>query len=75
MKNNGTAIAKNVVITDDLPVGVTFVSADAPCVQAMATVTCAIGSLNPGEEKTYEVKVKVDQWGNADPSATHQLDV
>jgi len=74
-KNVGTAIADNVVITDSLPAGLTFVSADAPCVEAAATVTCEIGSLNPGEEKVYDVKVKVEQWGTADPAAEHLLDV
>ena len=74
-KNIGSAIAENVVITDSLPVGMSFVSADAPCVEGAGTVTCGIGSLAPNEEKTYTVKVKVDQWGTANPSADHQLDV
>lgn len=74
-KNVGTAKADNVVITDNLPVGLTFVSADAPCVEASATVTCEIGTLAVGEEKTYAVKVTVDQWGTADPAAEHLLDV
>ncbi|MBK5233234.1 MAG: DUF11 domain-containing protein [Thermoleophilia bacterium] len=74
-KNIGTAIANNVVITDSLPVGVSFVSADAPCVEATGTVTCEIGSLNPGEEHTYQVKVKVDPWGSANTAEDHLLDV
>ena len=74
-KNVGNAVANDVVITDSLPVGLSFVSADAPCVEALGTVTCAIGSLAPNEEKAYEVKVKVDQWGTADPNADHLLDV
>jgi uncharacterized repeat protein (TIGR01451 family)/fimbrial isopeptide formation D2 family protein len=74
-KNVGTAKAENVVITDNLPVGLSFVSADAPCAEANATVTCKIGALDPGQEKSYAVKVKVDQWGTADPAAEHLLDV
>lgn len=74
-KNNGPGQAKNVVVTDTLPVGVTFVGADAPCTQAAGTVTCALGTLEAGEEVTLEVKVTVDQWGDADPSADHLLDV
>lgn len=74
-KNIGSAIAQDVKITDSLPVGVTFVSADAPCVENAGTVNCAIGSLNPGEEKTYTVKVTVDPWGTANSAEDHLLDV
>ncbi|MGB0119564.1 MAG: isopeptide-forming domain-containing fimbrial protein [Solirubrobacterales bacterium] len=74
-ENVGTAMAEDVVITDTLPAGLSFVSADAPCVEATATVTCEIGDLKPGETKTYDVKVKVDPWGDADPAAEHLLDV
>ena len=62
-------------ITDSLPVGVTFVSADAPCVETAGTVNCAIGSLNPGEEKVYEVKVTVDPIGTFNSANDHLLDV
>jgi hypothetical protein len=31
--------------------------------------------MNPGDERILEVKVKVDPWGTADPSADHLLDV
>ena len=74
-KNVGTAPADDVLITDSIPVGLTFVSADAPCVEAAATVTCEIGTLAPGEEKSYEVKVTVDPFGTADPSYDHLTDV
>jgi uncharacterized repeat protein (TIGR01451 family)/fimbrial isopeptide formation D2 family protein len=74
-ENIGNAIANNVVITDPIPVGLSFVSADAPCTESGGTVNCAIGSLMPGEVKTYQVKVTVDAWGNANPAANHQLDV
>ena len=74
-ENVGTAIAEDVVITDNLPAGLSFVSADAPCVEALATVKCEIGDLGVGESKTFDVKVKVDPWGDADPTAEHLLDV
>lgn len=74
-ENVGNATADNVVITDPIPVGMTFVSADAPCTQAAGTVNCQIGSLDPGQVKTYQVKATVDQWGDADPSVDHLLDV
>ncbi len=74
-ENIGTAIARNVVVTDMLPVGVSFVSADAPCTESAGNISCALGSLNPGDMVTLEVKVTVDPYGNADPSADHLLDV
>jgi len=74
-KNNGLGPAHDVVVTDALPPGVSFVSADAPCVEAAGTVTCELGTLDPGEEVSLEVKVKVEPWGSVDPNATHGLDV
>lgn len=75
VKNNGPSVAKNVVATDSLPNGVTFVSADAPCVEADGEVTCALGTLQPGEEKILEIKVKVDPWGTVNPNYEHLVDV
>ncbi len=74
-KNNGPGQANNVTITDPLPAGVSFVSADSPCVNAAATVTCELGTLQPGEEVTLEVKVKVDPATPSDPNLEHLLDV
>ena len=74
-KNNGPDPAGNVVVTDVLPAGVSFISADAPCTQASGTVTCVLGTLAAGQEVDLEVKVKVDHWGDTDPSADHLLDV
>jgi len=76
-ENVGNGVAHDVTITDPIPVGVTFANADDPCVESAGIVNCAIGSLAPGEVKTYEVKVTVDQWGTdeVDPAANHQLDV
>ena len=74
-KNAGTAAADDVVITDPLPAGVTFVSATSPCAFVTGTVTCEIGTLGPGDQKAYAVTVTVDPWGTADEDANHQLDV
>jgi uncharacterized repeat protein (TIGR01451 family) len=74
-KNNGPDPANNVTVTDPLPTGVSFVSADSPCVNASGTVTCELGTLQPGEEVTLEVKVKVDPATPADPNPDHLLDV
>jgi uncharacterized repeat protein (TIGR01451 family)/fimbrial isopeptide formation D2 family protein len=74
-ENLGTAIARDVVVTDTLPVGVSFVSADSPCVNSAGNISCAVGSLTPGDVKIYEIKVKVDPWGTPDKTAEHRIDV
>ena len=48
VQNAGPATAADVVVTEQLPAGVTFVSASAGCVEAAGLVTCTIGSLNSG---------------------------
>ncbi len=47
-ENVGTAIAENVVVTDTLPVGVTFVSADSPCVENAGNISCETRLDDPG---------------------------
>ncbi|MFN7944385.1 MAG: IPT/TIG domain-containing protein [Blastocatellia bacterium] len=49
--NNGPATASGVVVTDTLPAGVSFVSANATqgtCSFAGGTVTCNLGAMSPG---------------------------
>jgi uncharacterized repeat protein (TIGR01451 family) len=43
--NNGPADATNVVITDQLPTQVQFVSAEAPCAASGNLVTCKLGTV------------------------------
>jgi uncharacterized repeat protein (TIGR01451 family) len=43
--NNGPANATNVVITDQLPAQVQFVSAEAPCTASGNVVTCNLGTV------------------------------
>ncbi|MCK9249577.1 MAG: hypothetical protein M0P31_11475 [Solirubrobacteraceae bacterium] len=75
-RNAGPATARDVVIADTLPAGVTFVSADDPCVaDAGATgVRCEIGALPAGDARTVTVRARVDAIAGAfDPAASHQL--
>lgn len=58
--NNGPTDATNVVLTDTLPVGVTFVSVSPTgpvCTQAGGTVTCNLGGLVNGGSATVTIVV------------------
>ncbi|MGZ5474175.1 MAG: DUF11 domain-containing protein, partial [Thermoanaerobaculia bacterium] len=54
--NNGPGEATDVVVTDDLPAGTTFVSSSAGC-SGTTTVTCAVGTLAAGDSATIEIVV------------------
>ena len=58
--NNGPSDARDVEITDTLPAEVTFVDADAGCTHAAGVVTCAIGTLTPGQDATRTVRTRID---------------
>lgn len=72
--NPGASAADAVVLTDVLPSGVTFVSADAPCTYAGTTVTCAFGTLAPGATRTVTIKATVTA-PPAVPAHEHQIDI
>ncbi|MCO5316558.1 MAG: DUF11 domain-containing protein [Solirubrobacterales bacterium] len=74
-KNNGPAAAENVVVTDELPDGVTFVSADAPCTESGGKITCALGTLAPGQEVALKVRVRINPWSVSPSTGTHGIDV
>ncbi|WP_331714960.1 hypothetical protein, partial [Auraticoccus cholistanensis] len=60
--NNGPNAAASTVVTDTLPAGTTFVSADpstGTCGQSGGTVTCQLGTLAPGATVTIPVVVEV----------------
>lgn len=63
--NLGDADATGVVIRDELPDGVTYVSATSPCTQAGGVVTCNVGTLAPGASTTVTVTVTVDPIAGA----------
>ncbi|WP_309233801.1 hypothetical protein [Conexibacter sp. W3-3-2] len=77
--NAGPATARDVVITDTLPPGVHYASADAPCTigpgGAAGIVRCEVGSIPAGGSVTKELRVTVDPITVANPGASHQLDV
>jgi len=73
VKNTGSGAANDVTVTDQLPTGVTFVSATAPCVESGGTVTCALGTLAAGSTVTLLVEVEVDPLPAGDTGHQHQL--
>jgi|GEM_PF-1017343 len=47
VNNHGTVTATGVIVTDSLPLNVTFVAASPECSHNAGLVTCALGSLSP----------------------------
>jgi len=75
-KNAGPAAAQDTVITDLLPSGTTFVSADAPCAVQAGKVTCEVGTVPAGQSRSFAVRVTVDPITSAlDPNARMDLTV
>ena len=71
--NNGPAVATNVVVTDTLPAGTTFVSAtpsQGSCV-GTTTVTCSLGVLLPSASATISLVVTLPPtFGPVDNTAS-----
>lgn len=64
-KNGAEGLVNNVVVSDLLPAGTTFVSVSGatctmPAVGAVGTVSCMLGALNPGGSATFKITVKVN---------------
>ena len=59
--NRGTQAASGVTVTDSLPAGVTFLSCTDACVADGApTVVWNVGDLAVGDERTYQLTVRID---------------
>src|SRR5207244_3505856 len=66
--NGGPDDAANVTVTDPIPAGTSFVSADNGGTEAGGTVTWSIGSLANGASVTLHVTVHVDSGRTANHS-------
>ncbi len=73
--NGGPGDAANVMVTDPLPSGLTFVSASSPCTYAASLVSCSIGTVPDGGTQTFTVRARVNGTsGLGTDSQQHQLD-
>jgi uncharacterized repeat protein (TIGR01451 family) len=62
--NFGPAAAENVVLTDDLPDTVTFLSSSAPCTLGPGNVlTCNVGTIPPLNSTTVTIQVRPNAPG------------
>jgi uncharacterized repeat protein (TIGR01451 family) len=68
--NLGPDAATNVVVTDTLPSGVTFVSASPGCVHSAGVVTCNLGNIPAGDSVTITIVVTVTAPGTISNTAT-----
>jgi len=65
--NNSPTNAASVMVSDTLPMGVSFISADASqgsCTQEAGVVTCDLGGLNVGEAASVMIDVTADTQGS-----------
>ena len=79
VKNTGPDKAKNVVVHDTLPLGVTFDWASSGCSVSGVVVTCDAGDLNNGASKTFKIGVIANPIGSGGsvphPGQQHNLTV
>jgi uncharacterized repeat protein (TIGR01451 family) len=58
--NDGPTTAKNVTVTDSIPTGMSFLSADASCTESTGTVTCALGNVAVGASSSATIVMRAD---------------
>ena len=74
VRNDGPNQAHNVVVTDAAPGGVTFLTVTQPvngsCTVTPALLSCTLGTLGPGVERSIVLTARVTQAGTYVNSAT-----
>jgi uncharacterized repeat protein (TIGR01451 family) len=63
VNNNGSGAATNVVVTDTLPLGVSFVATSGCAEDPNGVPSCTLGGLAVGATKTYTVSAQVMDVG------------
>jgi uncharacterized repeat protein (TIGR01451 family) len=66
VKNNGPSDSASGVLSDPTPAGLTFVSATGPC----TSFPCTLGTLTPGQTKTFSATYTVNASGSVTNTAT-----
>ena len=56
VSNEGTGLAKDVVLTDPLPAGLSWKTDDQRCTITNGILTCQLGDLAPGDSTVVEVR-------------------
>jgi uncharacterized repeat protein (TIGR01451 family) len=69
VSNDGPDISP-ALVTDTLPAQVSLVSLDAGCSESGGTVTCDLGTLDPGESASFEIVVEAIADGTVTNTAT-----
>ena len=77
VRNNGTGPAAAVTLTDALPAGLTFVSRSTTkgTCSGTSTVTCNLGTINPGAANEVTVTIVATAGAAAAPSVTNTATV
>ncbi|WP_395658465.1 hypothetical protein [Nocardioides sp.] len=73
--NAGPGVARDVVVTDVLPAGTSFVSASSGCSNSGGTVTCHLGDIAGGDDAVATITVRIDALPSSITGHDHQLDV
>ena len=64
--NTGPSSASNVIVTDTLPAGTSYVSSTVPCASAPGNVRlCSVGALAAGAMTSFQIVVMVPSNANA----------
>jgi uncharacterized repeat protein (TIGR01451 family) len=63
VQNNGDAVARDVMLVDNIPPGMEVISAEAGGQYAGGRMTWSLGNLNPSDAKTVRITLKPTQIG------------
>jgi uncharacterized repeat protein (TIGR01451 family) len=72
--NDGPHTAVDVVISDVLPSGVTYIAGSSGCSEAGGTVTCELGDLQSGQSASVVIRVRVDSGPPRSLANTAEVD-
>ena len=68
--NNGPSVAEDVLVQDDLPSGLEYVSDDSGCSESSGMIECSLGDFQPLQSQTIKITVKGEDVGTWNNTAT-----